>query len=422
MKLIFVNRYFYPDHSATAQLLSSLAFALAEHGWKVHVVTNRQRYDASGSGLSAEECIRDVQIHRVWTSRFGRVRLLGRAVDYITFYSTAAWRLWWLARANDIIVAMTDPPMLSVVAGSVASLRKARLVNWLQDLFPEIAQALYVRGVNRTVARILRNLRDRSLRTASTNVVLGRRMQERLENVGIPSAKICVIPNWQCGQAIRPVPQDSNRLRREWNLEDRFVVGYSGNIGRAHDFVPILRAARFLRDQKDIAFLWIGDGAQRQWLEQEAVRCELPSFIFKPYQPQERLSESLSLPDVHLISLRPALEGLIVPSKFYGVAAAGRPTLFVGDRSGEIAMLLRQHQCGYSVAPGDSELLASYILMLSTDPGVCRLMGARARKVFEQRYDARLAVKRWEVVLRKVSSIPVSRTPACPASRRIYHH
>lgn len=407
MKLIFVNRYFYPDHSATAQLLSSLAFALVERGWEVHVVTNRHCYDTASMSWRSKELVRGVQVHRIWTSRFGRARLPGRVVDYLTFYGSAAWRVWRLSHRSDIIVAKTDPPMLSVVLARVARARRARLVNWLQDLFPEVAQALQVRGIGASALWVLRPLRDWSLCAASTNVVLGERMREMVNKAGVSPARICVIPNWECGRAITPVTSGDNRLRHEWGLQDKFVVGYSGNMGRAHEFETILRAARLLLGQSNITFVWIGDGAQREWLECEARRLRLTNFLFKPYQPRDRLGQSLSLPDVHLISLRPALEGLVVPSKFYGVAAAGRPVLFVGDPDGEIAIALRRHRCGYSVAAGDSGALANYILQLNTNTVECCRMGARAREAFEANYEKRTTLDRWEAVLQRLARVTV---------------
>lgn len=407
MRLIFVNRYFYPDHSATAQLLSALAFALAERGWEIHVVCNRQRYDASNADLPSDESIRGVQIHRIWTTRFGRARLLGRSVDYLTFYGTAAWRLWRITRRDDIVVAKTDPPMLSALAGGVVKMRKAKLINWLQDLFPEVAQALRVRGVDGRVGHILRQLRDRSLRMARVNVVLGERMQEKVKLAGVAADRICVISNWECGQAVRPVPSNANRLRHEWHLQDKFVVGYSGNMGRAHEFETAIRAAVLLRHRRDIQFVWIGDGAQRRWLEQQASQWQLDSFIFKPYQSRDRLFESLSLPDVHLISLRPGLEGLIVPSKFYGIAAAGRAVLFVGETDGEIALALRRHGCGYALAVGDGAALASRIAELSSDRRACYHMGERARHAFETNYEKQLALDRWEGILQHVARVTI---------------
>ncbi len=142
MALIFLNRYFYPDHSATSQLLSDLAFALASEGQTVTIITSRLSYDDPGLSLPPQETIRGVHINRIWTTRFGRTNLVGRAIDYLTFYGAAAWRLGRLARSGDVIIAKTDPPMLSVIAAPIARWRGAKLVNWLQDLFPEVAEAV----------------------------------------------------------------------------------------------------------------------------------------------------------------------------------------------------------------------------------------------------------------------------------------
>ena len=142
MRIIFLNRYFFPDHSATSQMLSELAFYLAESGHSVAVITSRQRYDDAAALLPASERIRGVEVHRVRTTRFGRAHLPGRAADYASFYLTAGWRLWRLARGRDVIVAKTDPPLIAVVAWLIARLRGATLVNWLQDVFPEVAERL----------------------------------------------------------------------------------------------------------------------------------------------------------------------------------------------------------------------------------------------------------------------------------------
>jgi len=180
-KIVFVNRYFHPDISAKSQMLSDLAFYLAGEGLRVHVVTSRQRYDDSNAGLLKTEVVGDVLVSRVWSSRFGRDRLTGRVLDYLTFYFSAMWHLLKLVRPGDIIVAKTDPPLISVVAMVVARMRRAHLVNWLHDLFPEIATALHVRGLNGGVARMLEWLRNLSLTTAVANVAIGEKMAKRLK-------------------------------------------------------------------------------------------------------------------------------------------------------------------------------------------------------------------------------------------------
>src|SRR5262245_24309609 len=118
-------------------MLSDLAFALAERGWAVQIITARHRYEASAERLAPRELVRGVTVHRIWTSRFGRASLLGRVIDYATFYVSAALCLWRLARAGDVVVMKTDPPMLSLIGAPVCWLRRVRFVNWLQDIFPE---------------------------------------------------------------------------------------------------------------------------------------------------------------------------------------------------------------------------------------------------------------------------------------------
>jgi glycosyltransferase involved in cell wall biosynthesis len=423
--LVFLNRYYYPDHSATSQMLSDLAFALARRGCAVTVITSRLRYDAPASALPAQETVDGVAIHRVWTSRFGRANLFGRTLDYATFYLSAAWRLWHLVRKGDIVVAKTDPPLLSVVAAPIAGVRRARFVNWVQDLFPEIAQAAGVIGApGRLLLPLLRWFRDRALRAAEINIVIGERMAEHMCEQGIPSDRIRVIANWQDGALVRPIMHEKNPMRRAWGFNGEFVVGYSGNLGRVHDLATILDAIALLdgstvlgedtaASDRQIRFLFIGDGALQGVLREQIAARGLSNVVLQPYQPRRDLSFSLSVADVHLVTLRPEFEGLIVPSKFYGVAAAGRPTLFVGDAHGEIARLIAAYDCGLSVPCGDGAALAAAIERFSHDRARCEAMGYRARAMLEARFDKPLAIAQWVEVLEGLSgeSNPIV---ACP--------
>ncbi len=397
--LVFINRFFAPDHSATSQLLSDLAFALARQGADVKVITSRQLYDNPSIQLDPEEIIQGVHVTRIATSQFGRDGLLGRAVDYATFYLSATRLLLNRLRPGDVVIAKTDPPLLSLCAGFAARKRGATLVNWIQDLFPEVATALDLRPV-RVAEPLLRRLRNRSLQQAACNVVLGYRMKDRLLQAHIEADQIAVIPNWADGQQIRPIRAEDNPLRTEWELTDRFVVGYSGNMGRAHDFKTLIDAAALLRSNPRIVFLLIGSGAHKAWLEGEIHRRELSNVLLKPYQPRPLLAQSLGAPNVHLVSLQPSLEGLIVPSKFYGVAAAGRPTIFLGDSSGEIPRILQQEHCGLCVGIGDGHKLARVIADLSTQPNTVERMGMAARRLFERQFDKPIAVTQWEQLLR----------------------
>jgi glycosyltransferase involved in cell wall biosynthesis len=243
-------------------------------------------------------------------------------------------------------------------------------------------------------------MRNWSLMTASTNVVLGDSMAQRLMDQGILPEKIRVIPNWADGDQIRPIDPENNVLRSEWMLDGKFVVGYSGNLGRAHEINTILGAAELLRDEKQLAFLVTGGGALHQVLKEKVQRRQLGNVVFKPYQPRERLAESISASDMHLISLKPELEGLIVPSKFYGIAAAGRCCVFIGDPEGELAKFIGREGIGFSISVSDSQSLAGRIMQMIRDRALLRVMGQKAREVFESRFSKSRAVDAWYSLIR----------------------
>ncbi len=307
-------------------------------------------------------------------------------------------------------MAKTDPPLIAIPAAFVAVVRGARLVNWLQDVYPEVAAAVGVRALAGAGGRLVASARDWSLRRAVANVAIGDGMAAFLRTRGAADGTVHVIHNWVDEEAVRPVAAADNKLRRAWGLGDRFVVGYSGNLGRAHETATILGAAERLREEAEIVFLFIGGGRHRIDLESEAKAKGLPNLVFRDYQPQEALSEALAVADVHWVSLRPELEGLIVPSKFYGIAAAGRPIITVMAPDGELARLVRANNCGVTVGVGDSEGLAAAIAALRSDPGRRPLMGRNARAMLESRFSRRAALDRWNSLL-----APLIDGPAGPA-------
>jgi colanic acid biosynthesis glycosyl transferase WcaI len=399
-RLIFINRFFFPDHSATSQILSDLAFHLAGTGREVHIVTSTQIYDKPKASLPDYEIIRNVHVHRVSSTQFGRAVLLGRSIDYLSFYWSVWRRLIAMAEQGDILVAKTDPPLMSIVAMAAARRKGARLVNWLQDVYPELAVELGIPFIRGPVASGLAASRNRSLQFADATVVVGDLMGQRVETLGTPRARIHVIPNWCNDEEIKPLGHSDNPLRQTWALQNKFVVGYSGNLGRAHEFGTVLAAAERLRDDPRILFLMIGGGKRFDELARTVKERHLERlFRFVPYQERELLRCSLGAPDVHWISLNPELEGLIVPSKFYGVAAAGKPIIVIGAKDGELARLVQEHACGVVIAPSDAGALACTLLRLSSDSGALTEKGMRARKMLESHFTRQKGFERWRQLL-----------------------
>jgi glycosyltransferase involved in cell wall biosynthesis len=321
-------------------------------------------------------------------------------LDYASFYVTCAVMLMKILRRGDALVAKTDPPLLSILAAPIARAKRAALINWQQDVFPEIASHLGAHPLPRWLDNLLKRARDASLRAAKMNVLIGGRMREYLAARGIPESKLCVIENWADGDAIQPKPSSTSALRARLGLLDHFVVCYSGNMGRAHEFETLLGAAEALNGEPRFIFLIIGNGAKMDALKQAVAERTLGNFRFLPYQPRDTLEDSLAAGDVHLVSLLPALEGLIVPSKLYGILAAGRPLIFIGDSGGDIGRVIERTQCGRLVRVGDSTALENTLRNLERERDSLERIGARARKLLSEEYSLQRALERWAVLIR----------------------
>lgn len=211
-------------------------------------------------------------------------------------------------------------------------------------------------------------------------------MARHLVAKGVPADRIRTLPTWEDPALVVPVPRESNPFRMEHGLDGRFVVLYSGNLGAAHEFGTLLDAAGHLAAEPGIVFLFAGGGPRKRWVEDQVRSRGLQNVRFLPYQPREDLRFSLSAGDVHVVTLRPGFEGLLVPSKFVGALAAGRPILFVGPKAGEIPDGLAAGDCGVVVEPGEWMTLANAILELRANSDLLMRMGRNARALFEQHY------------------------------------
>lgn len=401
-RVIWVNRFFYPDESATSIMLTDLVRQLAGQGGALdhHLVTSNARYaggDAgNGTGLPG------VAIHRIPAIGSGNASLAGRLVNFLLFYTGALLLLLRHARRGDTIVALTDPPLVGSVAALAGWIKGARLVHWVQDIFPETASRLGFAREGGGLERALVRLRNAAWHRAAANVVIGQRMRDFLAAQGTVPDRIVVIQNWADEAVIRPVPAAENDLRAEWGYApDHCIIGYSGNLGRAHDVATKVAAMQHARTSgpRNLRFLFIGGGARQGELRRLAGEADEGLLAFRPYQPMAMLAHSLSVPDVHWISLLPRLEGLIVPSKLYGALAAGRPVVFVGDPQGDVARLLAEGECGATFAPGEGEALARYLAQLAADPGLRGVLGARARALAEEQLNRSGRIAAWGALL-----------------------
>ena len=394
-RLLVLNQYYWPGVEATAHLLTELCEALAED-YDVRVVTGILH----GYEEEPRRAVRNrVEIFRVPSTSFERSKLAARATNYLTYLSRALIQALRGARP-DVVLCMTDPPMVGDIALVVARRFRAPLLVISEDVFPEIALELK-RLENPVLIGVLRGLIGIYLKRADGIVAIGETMRRRLEQKGAPPERLTVIPNWVDTNAITPQPRD-NAWARKRRLRDSFVVMHSGNVGHAQNLDSLVRSATFLRDLEDLRILIVGFGARHEELVALAKRLETDAVHFLPYQPRTALPQSLSSADVHVVGLGSGLSGYVVPSRLYGILSAGRPVIVAADPESETAQVVQSVGCGVVIPPGRPELLADAIRDLRTRRDELDELGARGRAYVVEEADRSVAIGRYRAVLEEL--------------------
>ena len=288
---------------------------------------------------------------------------------------------------------LTQPPLFGLWGRALKALKEQPYICLIMDLYPDIAILDGMLEENSKFAGVMSRLAMKALQAASKVVVIGRCMEDLLVKRGLARERICVIRNWANEQLIYPVPREQNRLRNELNLQDQFVVLYSGNMGVSHYFDDILEVAGRLKHNKEICFVFIGNGRRRKQLEKAKSDKCIDNILLLPFQPFERLPQSLSLGDIHFISLRAGFEGRVVPSKAYSPMAAGRPIVYQGAPSGEIARMVREEGIGAVVEPGAVDQLERVIMDYFENPAKVAAQGNLAWQLSHGRYSHQWALE-----------------------------
>ncbi len=401
-RLLFVNQHYWPDVAATGQILTDLAEHLAARGFEVDVLTGRGRYVSGDLEAPAEEVRNGVRIRRLISTSFGRSSHLGRIADYAGYY-LGALRTLLAGERYDLVIVLTTPPLLSVAARLAGRLRGQPYAVWSMDLHPDAEVAIGMLAERGLPARVLHGLNNAGYRGADLVVDLGFRMKERIAAKGVAPDRLVTIGMWSDGAGVRPIDPADNPVRRALGLgPDRLVVMYSGNAGVAHRFEEVREAMRVLKADARFYFLFVGSGPRRAEVEAFIEAEGIANASYRDYFPREELAASLSAGDVHLLTLRESMAGIVVPSKLYGILAAGRPVVMVGPERSEPAQAIRRHDVGVVVDPeagGAGADLVAALRRLADDPDARRRMGARARAAFEAEYDRGVLCEAWAELL-----------------------
>lgn len=353
MKILLINQTFYPDTTATAQQIFDLARHLVGEGHQVRVLCSRNAYEDPRRTYAAREIYEGIEIHRVRSGGAPKTNIPLRVLSSFVFQLRV---LGWLVLSErpEVAIYFTSPPMLGVVGAVARLFRRERLVQWLMDVNPDAAIAVgYLKAASRT-ARFLRGIFGWSLRASDHVIVLDRYMRGIVEGYGVERARASIVSPWTAEGLLESVGRESGqRFRRENDLEGKFVVLFSGNHSIVHPLGTLLAAVRALGDDPSILFVFIGGGYRTHEVTRLVEELGLKNVRQLPHQKRERLPESLAAADLHVVLMGDAVNGLVHPSKIYGVLASGRPYLFIGPRASHLGDLVEKTKGGFSVENGD---------------------------------------------------------------------
>jgi glycosyltransferase involved in cell wall biosynthesis len=394
LRVLVLNRSYWPDVEATGQLLTELCEELAGV-CDVTVIAGQPNHSFATGPLPLRETRNGVRIVRVRNRRFQKNSLRSRAGGLASYLLLSAWQALRQPRP-DVVVVESDPPFLGLLGAVLRRWHGCKMVNYLQDLHPEVGLILgRLRPGPLTAA--LRVTTQIGLRAADRVVVLGEDMRRRVIGRGVRAERVAVIPNWSDTAAVRPGPP-SRELRAAWGVGDAFVVMYSGNLGLSQNLDQIVAAAERMAGEP-VAFVFVGEGASKERLQKTVAERGLRNVRFFPYAPKERLGESLGAADLHLVTLQAGLAGYIVPSKLYGILAAGRPYVAAVDAGGETAAVTERAGCGLRVDPDSPDQLAAAIRWCVAHPAEAADMGRRGRALAETEFDRGVSARKFARLL-----------------------
>ena len=403
-ELLIICQLFYPELVSTGQTMTELAEALAEKGVDVEVWAGQPTIQRELGKLARRMEHAGIRIRRLRGTRFPKLNTAGRVVNQLTFAGSVMARVA-LRRPRKPLLVLTNPPFLAPILAVNRVLGGAPYAYLVFDVYPDTAVNLDVLEEGSAVARLWELTNKVSYRFASKTIFIGRCMED-IVRPRLPRKardRSVIIPVWADDPAITATTGEGPFLDR-WNLRGKFVVGYSGNMGRFHDMETPMEAARRLRDREDIQFLFVGEGFKKEYCQKYAEDHGLTNCRFETYVPREDLGHLLHTFDVGLVTLLEGQEGLSVPSKTFGLLAAGTPVLGVMSPRSEIARILTERDCGRCLRPGDVDGLVDAIVELKENEKLAAKFSRNGRSAVQGTYGLRAVADRYVELLAEMGS------------------
>ena len=402
-KLAIICQHFYPEMLSTGLFMTQIATGLVQRGWHVRVYCAQPLY--MPGGVNNEDVPRyleyeGIEIFRVPTLSTARNSLLRRLINAITFLLAIAWYLLRDRHSLLGIINTTNPPFLGVVAWLAKWGLGLPFLTIVHDVYPDVAVKLGTLGPHSPLTWLWEQLTRLIFNQSVGLIVIGRDMAKlvRAKLSRRSAVLMTLIPHWADAASVYPVARAQNRFIATHGLQNRFVVQYSGRMGRVHNLEPLIEAAQQLQDTP-VLFQLIGEGAKRAKLEAQVHALGLQNVQFLPYQPYAQLAETLSAADLAVVCLDGAATGASVPSKTYGVLACARPILALVDPVSEIGQMVTETGCGLVVANATGQEVAAAIRQLIDTPALAQQMGEHGYQAFKQKYNLPTALEQYDLCM-----------------------
>ncbi|RPJ78391.1 MAG: glycosyltransferase WbuB [Deltaproteobacteria bacterium] len=401
LKTKFFTQLYSPDLTTTAIIMNDLAEDLVFYGLDISVVCAQPTYLLKRK-CPVSEVINGVKLNRVRTFLFDKNKILGRIFNSASCFIIMLFKVIFAGK-NDLSVFNTNPALLPFLGLVGLGFKGQKYVVLIHDLWPELPAHTGLIKESGLIFKAIDFINVLSLKNASGIIVLSGAMKKMvLKKVPEMKDRIFVIHNWADNTRIYPVAKEKNPLLDDFGLRGKKVVMYSGNLGRYQPLEVMIHAAMHLQDRNDIIFLFVGDGAKKKKLQEMVKKRGLENVKFLPFQPMERLAESLSMADVSLMGILPENEGVIMPSKLYGLLSVGKPIVCVSDHKSEVVSILKMAGAGIHASIHDPENLASIIKSIIDEPLQAQKMGENGRNYFLKHFERKIITMQWKEVLESI--------------------
>jgi colanic acid biosynthesis glycosyl transferase WcaI len=398
-KFLLVSQVFYPDQVSTANLFTGLCGVLAEDDIAVEVWTAHPSYTEQKRQPSKVR-YRNIDIRILSSTNFQKDNLFGRTLNALTFTFSAVLKLLF-SRENTPVWSHTTPPFLGYFISGACKIKKRKFIYILLDILPEGLIRLGKVSRKNIFIRFWKRSFIKTLERSDKIIAIGRDIKEFVACYGEEyDKKTEYIPHWQDANLIFPIEFRINNYIIDNGLQDKFVVQYSGNMGLWNEMKTIGKAVS--RNIGDVIFIFVGGGIRKEELLNEFSSKDQHNFLLIPFQSNDSFNNTINASHVHLITLKEGLEGMAVPSKIYGIMAAGRPFIAMVPEKSEIAFVVREENCGFVIKPTDIDGLINAISLLKSDEGLRRQLGNNSRSAFEKKYTVRLIAERYKTVLNEL--------------------